>query len=237
MRLRVINPIIVTKVDWEPIMQAAYSHAHESSTQLDFVFLEKGIESPEQHFWEELQMTYLIQEVERTDQSKYDGVIIFCAADPGLAAAKEWLDIPIVGILESSVAMACLLGRSFSWLSPLSCGNGFVRDRIASSGQLVHLASIRSIEVPVVQMHDDRALLEKTLSEGRRAVEEDGADCLILGCTGMMSLAEAAQKELGVPVIDAGALGIRMCELLVKTGLKQSKKAFPTPRSNMGRRL
>jgi allantoin racemase len=237
MRIKVINPVILTSMDWLPLMEKGYADAHDPDTELEFVFLEKGIESPEQHFWEDLQMTHLIQEIEKTDQESFDGLIVFCAADPGVAAAKEWLHIPTVGILESSVMVARLLGRRFTWISPLSRGNGFVLDKIRLSGHEERLASIRSIEIPVVELHQDDALLEKTTQEGRLAVEQDGADTLILGCTGMFGLASNAQKELGIPVIDAGVAGIRTCEMLVKMSLAQSKRAYPTPRKEMGRRM
>lgn len=46
-----------------------------------------------------------------------------------------------------------------------------------------------------------------------------------------------AGDALGVPVIDAGVAGIRMCEMLVKMHLAQSKRAYPTPRREMARRL
>lgn len=237
MRIKVINPVIVTSVDWLPRMKDGYSEAHDPETELDWVFLKQGIESPEQHFWEDIQMTYLIQEIENTDQMLYDGLIVFCAADPGVAAAKEHLDIPVVGIMETSVALACLVGRKYTWLSPLSRGNGFMLDKIRLTGLEDRMASIRSIEVPVVQLEKDNAVLDKTIAEGRKAIDEDGADSLILGCTGMIGLASGAQEVLGIPVIDAGTAGIRMCETLIKMDLAQSKRAFPAPRSEMARRL
>ena len=82
-----------------------------------------------------------------------------------------------------------------------------------------------------------KSILEKTIQEGRLAVDHDGADTLILGCTGMFGLASGAQKELGIPVIDAGTAGIRMCETLIKMNLTPSKRAYPTPRKEMGRRM
>ena len=237
MRIKVINPVIVTTVDWISRVKEGYADAHDPETELDWVVLKQGIESPEQHFWEEIQMTYLIQEIENTDQRRYDGLLVFCAADPGVAAAKEHLDIPVVGVMETSVALACLVGRKYTWLSPLSRGNGFMLDKIRLTGLEDRMASIRSIEVPVVEFENDNALLDKTIAEGRKAIEEDGADSLILGCTGLIGLASGAQEALGIPVIDAGVAGIRMCETLVKMDLAQSKRAFPTPRSEMARRL
>ena len=88
MKIKVVNPVIVTTVDWRSLMSDGYRHAHDTTTELDFVFLDKGIESPEQHFWESIQMTYLIQEIESTKDQDYDGLIVFCASDPGVAAAN-----------------------------------------------------------------------------------------------------------------------------------------------------
>ncbi len=237
MRIKIVNPIVLTGTDWLSKMEEGYRDAHDPDTELDYVFLKQGIGSPEQHFWEDIQMTYVIQEIENTDQMRYDGLIVFCAADPGVAAAREWLDIPVVGAMETSVVLACLVGRSFTWLAPLSRGRGYMMDKIRLTGLEDRMASIRAIEVPVAEFENDKALLDKTIDEGRKAIEEDGADSLIIGCTGLVGLASGAQEALGIPVIDAGVAAIRMCETLVKMDLAQSKRAFPTPRSEMARRL
>ncbi len=110
-------------------------------------------------------------------------------------------------------------------------------DKIRLTGLEDRMASIRSIEVPVVELEQDKAVMDKTIEEGRKAIEEDSSDSLIIGCTGMIGLASGAQEALGIPVIDAGIAGIRMCEMLVKMDLAQSERAFPTPRSEIGRRL
>ncbi|WP_349963265.1 aspartate/glutamate racemase family protein [Rhizobium sp. ZPR3] len=235
MRIKIIEPGVYADRASMERLNNAYEADHDPDTELSWVALDRGIESPEQHFWESLQMTFLTQEIERTDQAYFDGVVIFCAADPGVSAAKECLRIPVVGIMETSVALANFLGRRFTWLSPLSRGNGFMLDKIRSTGLADRLASIRSIEVPFTDMENDSALLDKTIAEGRKAINADNADTLIIGCTGMVGLASEAQEALGIPVIDAGVVGIRMCEALVKMNLAQSKRAYPAPREDMRR--
>lgn len=237
MKIKIIEPGVYADRTSMEKLNRAYEAVRDPDTELSWVALDRGIESPEQHFWECLQMTFLTQEIESTDQSYFDGVVIFCAADPGVSAAKECLRIPVVGIMESSVALANLLGRRFTWLSPLSRGNGFMLDKIRSTGLDDRLASIRSIEVPFTDMENDGALLEKTIAEGRKAINDDNADTLIIGCTGMVGVANEAQEALGIPVIDAGVVGLRMCEALVKMNLSQSKRAYPTPRGEMRRAI
>lgn len=37
-------------------------------------------------------------------------------------------------------------------------------------------------------------------------------------------------KELGIPVIDPNVAGLKMAEMLVKLGMKQSRRAYWRPR-------
>jgi allantoin racemase len=55
------------------------------------------------------------------------------------------------------------------------------------------------------------------LEEGRRAVEEDGAEVIILGCTAEYGFCERMQSVLGVPVIDAVLAPFKLVELLAET--------------------
>ena len=48
----------------------------------------------------------------------------------------------------------------------------------------------------------DPHILQKIIDTGRQLIEEDGAETLILGCSGLAAHRKAAQLELGVPVID-----------------------------------
>ena len=45
---------------------------------------------------------------------RYDAAIIAAFADPGLFAARELFDAPIVGLAEAAMLTACMLGRRFS---------------------------------------------------------------------------------------------------------------------------
>ncbi|MFH0814047.1 MAG: hypothetical protein V2A69_14600 [Pseudomonadota bacterium] len=36
-------------------------------------------------------------------------------------------------------------------------------------------------------------------------------------------------KDYGVPILEPGAIAAKMAEMLVDLGLKQSKRAYPTP--------
>ena len=59
-----------------------------------------------------------------------------------------------------------------------------------------------------------------------KAIEEDGAEAICLGCAGMVTFTEELQKELGVPVFDGVTAAVKMAEGIVRLGKKTSKRLF-----------
>ena len=58
-------------------------------------------------------------------------------------------------------------------------------------------------------------VIETFVREGKKAIEEDGADVLIPGCMSMafLGIAEDVQKELGIPVLNPAAVALKTAEL------------------------
>ena len=95
------------------------------------------------------------------------------------------------------------------------------------SGKLV---SVRAIDIPVHDLQkDSEATVKAIREEGRKAIEEDGAELLVLGCTGMTGMAEKIRDALGVFVVDPLPTALKYAETLVSLGLSQSKIAYPPP--------
>ena len=67
-----------------------------------------------------------------------------------------------------------------------------------------------------------------------KAVDEDGAEAIVLGCTGMMGLAQDLAEAMAargrpVPVVDPTASAIGYLELLIRNGISHSPLTYPTP--------
>jgi len=78
--------------------------------------------------------------------------------------------------------------------------------------------------------HDPRGAVRAIVAEARKAVEEDHAEVITLGCAGMAGLEEAITNELHVPVIDGVGAAVKLAEALVGLGLKTSKRStYATP--------
>lgn len=163
--------------------------------------------------------------VKQADEDGYDAAIIACFSDPGLEAAREAAAIPVLGIQATTLHVAATLGKVFTVLTPLASRvPNKVRD-VEALGLTHLLASVRPLELSVEETDGDpRRTKEKVVQVARRAVEEDGAELIVLGCAGMVGYAEETQRQLGVPVLDPTTVTLRACEALDSSGFpwKQS---------------
>jgi len=86
-------------------------------------------------------------------------------------------------------------------------------------------ASIRGIGVPVLDLSKRPDLtIKKIAIEAKLAAIQDGADVIILGCTGLAGLAE--RIKLNLPVIDPALSALRTAEMLIVLGLR--RRGLPT---------
>ncbi len=149
---------------------------------------------------------------------QYEAIIIGCFYDVGLAAAREVSGKTIVTApCQSATAIAVQLGHTFSILVGRRKWIPQMRDNVRLYGHEQHLASMRPLELGVLDFQADPARTRnRLLAEGRKAIEEDGAEVLILGCTAEYGFNERMQDELGVPVIDAVQAPFKMAEFLAE---------------------
>jgi allantoin racemase len=166
----------------------------------------------------------------------YHAVVIACFSDPGLDAAREATDLPVVGIQDAAMHLAAQLGYRFSVLTTLA-HRAPVRERAALlAGLDRRLASCRPLDLPVLETVVNREqVVHRIIRVGRQAIEEDSAEVLILGCAGLGDLAPRASAELGVPVVDPNAAALKLCETLVDLGLTHSRAGLyrSRPRSEV----
>lgn len=107
-----------------------------------------------------------------------------------------------------------------------------MRRHVANCGLSDRLASVRVVNTLVLDLGKDRAAtVQKVVEQGRLALEQDGADVLVLGCLsmGFLEVAEEVSGILGVPVINPSRYSLKAAEVLVGAGLAHSKRAFMTP--------
>jgi allantoin racemase len=170
--------------------------------------------------------------VRRAQQDGFHAVIIGCFSDPGLAALRELVTIPVIGPGSAAIHVAAQLGTRIGVISPLEGGSGRVAARFRALGCGDLFGSVRSIGMSVLDVARQReAVLDRLEQVGRAAIQEDRVDALVLGCMsmGFLGITDEMTKRLEIPVVNPVTAALKTAEMVVSMGLTHSKAAYPVP--------
>jgi len=219
--VRWLNPIGNATFD-EPIAQLLHS-IKQPSTQVEVVSLDMQ-PSPthlEYRSYEALIYERSVRIARDCAKRDIDALVLGCFYDPVLDDAREISEqTVVVGPCQASLQVAANLANRYSiivgrnkWIEQMSA-------RVRACGAGDKLASMRPLGMGVDEFQRDHALTRRRIIEqARRAVEEDGAEAIILGCTIEFGFFEHVQAEIGVPVIDPVVAAFKMAESLA--GMKR----------------
>jgi allantoin racemase len=149
------------------------------------------------------------------EHADVDAFIVACHCDPNLDVLKEITKKPVIGIGEASMKIASMLGHTFSVISVTdhSIPN---KEALARTYHLQHvMASVRAV--------DESSDEERYLKAAQKALEEDRAEVIVLGCAGMTGLDKKLEEKLQVPVLDGVVCALIIATGLVKYNVSQSK--------------
>ncbi|WP_282128082.1 aspartate/glutamate racemase family protein [Roseobacter litoralis] len=164
----------------------------------------------------------LLEEIAR--HPDVDAIVIACFDDTGLDAVRTQVSVPVLGIGEAAYHAASMIANKFSVITTLSRSVPGLENNLMKYGLAQKCARVRATDIPVLKLEEgDPATLYKIRSEIRLAIEQDGAEAIVLGCAGMADLMSDLSAEFGLPVIDGVAAGITFVEALVNNGLSTSK--------------
>lgn len=155
--------------------------------------------------------------------------------DPGLRPAREAVTIPVLGPCQTAMHIAAMLGHKFSVLTVMTRLVPQFENSAALAGLTSRLASVRSLEIPVLELEKDLAATQAALvDEAQIAVERDGAHAVVFGCTGLMGCAAGLKQGLlergiDIPVIDPIPTAVNMAAAIVRSNLSHSARSFPLP--------
>lgn len=211
----------------------AYLQRYASpGTDVDITDIPKGPGSIESMYEEYLSIPETVKCAHALQEQGYDGILLGCYGDPGLDALRELVEIPVAGAGESTALMATSVAYRFSIITVTDSVIPMLEKMVRNVGVGEKLASVRAVDVPVLELHKDREqAIEMTIEEGRKAIEEDRADALIVGCMsmGFLEIPEACQEALGVPFLNPARVQLKFLEALIGSGISHSKRAYMTP--------
>lgn len=235
MRILVINPNTTPGMTDE--IAAVATTAAAAGTSVDCVSPSQGPRSIE-GFTDEVLASYHTLEVVAGTSGQYDGYVIACFGDPALPACREVSAVPVVGIAEAAFHMASLVAYTWSIVTVLPRVRPLLEELVRHNGVEARCASIRCTPLTVLEIEQD---LDRTkrmmLDEARKAIDNDGAEAVLLGCAGLGPIDKVMQSELGVPVFDGTACAVKLLEGLHHYGATTAKvRAYlpPEPKQLLG---
>jgi len=232
-KIRVIIPVSHSTFNDET--QREFSQYASPGTEISVANIADGPRSIESEYEEAMSVPGILTLLQEAELDACDAAISDCFGDPGVRPGREIVSIPVIGPAEASFLLAAGLGHRFSVVTVLKSVVPMIDHLVESAGVSSRLASIRTIGIPVLGLGDIAAMKKSLFREMVLAIEEDDAHVLVLGCTGMMGVAEHLQNELqaagyAVPVVSPTAAAVRLAETLVRLGLRHSRLTYTRPK-------
>ena len=229
MKLRVVNPNTTASMTRK--VEAAARAVARPDTEVTAVNPEFGPASIEGYFDEAFSLPGLLDEIGKAPDA--DAFIIACFDDTGLEAARCATQAPVIGIGEAAFHMAGLVAEKFSVVTTLSRSIVPIERNLSKYGLIARCARVRAADVPVLALEEEGSDARRRIeAEIARALDEDGAEAIVLGCAGMADLAKALGDKFGVPVLDGVACAVTLAEGAARLGLKTSKRnTYAPPRA------
>ena len=201
-----MGPIVIIN----PNSTEAITHGIDASVErlrvpygpaLECVTLEEGppgIETDEQV----AEVIPPICQLVRARQREASAFVIACYSDPGLQEARELGPTPVFGIGESAMLTAMTRGFRFGVISLLERSIPRHARYVRKLGFESRFAGDRAIGIGVTGLLDAERAFDSVTDVAELLRDEDGADVIILGCSGLASHRRALEDKVRVPVVE-----------------------------------
>ncbi len=177
-------------------------------------------------YLEYLETGEVLKNVQRAVREGYDAFMVGNIADPGLREAREIANIPVLGLCETAMHVACMMGANFSFVTI----NEKFTPRVVEN---VHRAGLTSRFVGANRMAIDRltdlgpafdpgptqdAVVAQFNAAARKSADAGAEVVIAAGGVVMALLAHAGIHETpdGVPILNGITNLVKMTEAAVK---------------------
>ncbi len=217
------------KNSYVPLMKKNISLVKSPDTEIVFRFCEWGMGPIDMAFYryiDHLASRMVYYSARNAKEEGFDAVIVNCFGDPMLWELRQALDIPVVGIGESSMLYATLMGYKFGivHISPYNIPE--TEEHIVKYGLKDRCIGLRPIDSWNAGLEEGLTLSKQTVAafvSTARKLISDGAEVIIPGCSLMsptMRLTPGAEdlypdgltRVDDVPVVDVLSVTLKMAE-------------------------
>lgn len=164
-----------------------------------------------------------VDAAERALAAGCDALVIDTFGDYAIDRIRTVADVPVVGAGEAGIAEAATGGRRFSIVTVWPRSMAWLYDQRlaqvpdgASCGGVHYVGDETELDllgtaagVKALMSRSEQGTIDGIVAACHSAVEQDGTQSVLLGCTCMSPVAMAIQAQCNFPVIDASAAGLR----------------------------
>ncbi len=221
MKIEILVPV-ATDFRNADILAAARSMPHMA--EIGISNIRQGALSIESDYDVAFCSQHIVALAEQLAKDGADGIVLYCFAQPALAACKEKLKIPVVGLSEAPLAVASIIGRHIGVIAPMEVSKQqFSR---AWGSKIEHM---NALELPILE-YENLTILSKTVEARLKELVDFGCDVVILGCGSVLGLdIKSMQEKYQVAIIEPVHAAVSLCEYLIQANLSQSKRSYPYP--------
>lgn len=159
----------------------------------------------------------------------FDGCVLACFDDLGMAEIREAAGVPVVAAYEAGFAAARSLAGRFAVITTFPAAVPAIRRLLERHGA-ADLATVRAAGVGVEAAAAAGAETDARIAEAARvAIEQDGADAIVLGSGALSGRAKALARQVSVPVVDGVEAAIKIAEALGTLDLRQRSRVGAGP--------
>lgn len=170
-----------------------------------------------------------------------DALYIDTFGDYAIDALRSLGSVPVIGAGEATLHAGALIARRYSIVTVWPRSLRFIYDeRLAMSGMGARCVSIRHVgdESETTRVGDstgamarlvakDRGLVDIIVQACRDAIEHDGAEAILFGCTCMAPIQPIVAKALSAPVLCCSRTGFAMTLAALAGRWSSSEIAYP----------
>jgi len=227
MKLLLINPNISESVS--DLIAAEARRAAAPGTEISVLTAPFGVAYIETRL-ESLIGAYAALTLAAEHADRHDAIVVAAFGDPGIDGLREAFDVPVIRLTEAALMSACLLGKRFSIVAISRRITAWYRECVQANGLIDRLASIRCLDRPlqdIGRVQEDHA--ERLRSLCLSAVDDDGADVIVIAGAPLAGLARSIRDSLPVPLVDGVSSAVCHAQTLVSLAPAPARRGSFAP--------
>jgi allantoin racemase len=196
------------------------------------------------HYLDYLETGEVLENVQIAVKRGFDAFLIGNIGDPGIRAAREIANMPVLGLCETALHTACMMGRNFSLVTINEKFTPRIIDNVERYGVMGKMAAVNRMKIDRILNLDagfnNRTARRNIVGQFMKAAEanvEAGAEVIVpAGGVVMALLAEAGvhQASRETPILNGITALVKTAEAVVKMnrimdGAWVSKRLYYAP--------